>query len=207
MSLIIGCVSQKGGVGKSTLCRLLAREFAAADWRVLIADTDNKQTTSTDWVSVRNDREIEPEVRAMPVRLGAAPDSAYDLVIYDGAPSSSKATLEIARLSRFVIIPTGVSLDDLQPSVLLAHELMQNGVSIPCFCFVLCRTGSEIEIADARAYLSQAGYHCIDGSIPERTAYRVAQNQGRALTETPYESLNERAAEVAQNIINLTTEM
>ncbi len=38
MAIIIGAVSQKGGVGKSTIARLVAREFAAQDWAVKIAD-------------------------------------------------------------------------------------------------------------------------------------------------------------------------
>jgi chromosome partitioning protein len=32
MAMIVGIVSQKGGVGKSTVARLIAREFAAQGW-------------------------------------------------------------------------------------------------------------------------------------------------------------------------------
>ncbi|MBA3922086.1 MAG: ParA family protein, partial [Nostocaceae cyanobacterium] len=49
MTLQIGVVSQKGGVGKSTIARLLAREYAAAGWDVKIADLDIAQATSTNW--------------------------------------------------------------------------------------------------------------------------------------------------------------
>src|SRR5215467_13387540 len=40
MAIIIGVVSQKGGVGKSTIARLVAREFAAQGWQVKIGDLD-----------------------------------------------------------------------------------------------------------------------------------------------------------------------
>jgi MinD-like ATPase involved in chromosome partitioning or flagellar assembly len=40
VALLIGVVSQKGGVGKSTLCHLIAREYAAGSWNVKIADLD-----------------------------------------------------------------------------------------------------------------------------------------------------------------------
>jgi chromosome partitioning protein len=40
MSHIIGFISQKGGVGKSTLARLVAREYASGGWNVKIADLD-----------------------------------------------------------------------------------------------------------------------------------------------------------------------
>jgi ABC-type transport system involved in cytochrome bd biosynthesis fused ATPase/permease subunit len=49
MALIIGVVSQKGGVGKSTIARLIARELAAQDWEVKIADLDISQATSYHW--------------------------------------------------------------------------------------------------------------------------------------------------------------
>jgi len=48
-------------------------------------------------------------------------------------------------------LPTGLSLDDLRPSVRLAHELIGVGVQACNLAFVLCRTGdSEKEIASAR---------------------------------------------------------
>jgi chromosome partitioning protein len=34
MTIQIGVASQKGGVGKSTICRLIAREYAKAGWTV-----------------------------------------------------------------------------------------------------------------------------------------------------------------------------
>src|SRR4051794_37335074 len=40
MVVTIGVISQKGGVGKSTVARLIAREFAQAGWNVKIADLD-----------------------------------------------------------------------------------------------------------------------------------------------------------------------
>lgn len=40
MPVVVSFVSQKGGIGKSTLARLVAREYANADWAVKIADLD-----------------------------------------------------------------------------------------------------------------------------------------------------------------------
>jgi cellulose biosynthesis protein BcsQ len=52
MAIIIGVVSQKGGVGKSTITRLVARELAAQDWQVKIADLDISQATSCHCLNV-----------------------------------------------------------------------------------------------------------------------------------------------------------
>ena len=45
----------------------------------------------------------------------------------------------------------------------------------------------------ARAYLEEAGYEVLEGSIPESLTYRDAHNRGRSLTETDEQSFNERA--------------
>ena len=55
MTTVIAFVSQKGGVGKSTLSRALAREAAASGLAVKIADLDTQQSTSVDWHRQRLD--------------------------------------------------------------------------------------------------------------------------------------------------------
>ena len=62
MAAIVAFVSQKGGVGKSTLSRALAREVAIGGLRVKIADLDTQQGTSVDWHRLRLSQGIEPTV-------------------------------------------------------------------------------------------------------------------------------------------------
>ncbi len=47
MTQIVGFISQKGGVGKSTLARGLSREAAASGLNVKLADLDTQQGTSS----------------------------------------------------------------------------------------------------------------------------------------------------------------
>jgi chromosome partitioning protein len=128
---------------------------------------------------------------------------AYDLIIFDGAPHSSQATRALALASDLTVIPTGLAVDDLQPSVTLAHELVKAGVPRSHLVFALCRVGnSPSEIEDARQYLEQAGYPVLAGSLPEQVAYRRASDEGRALTETRFSTLNQRAEELAQALVD-----
>jgi len=60
--VIIGICSQKGGVGKSTLARLIAREYASAKWNVKIADLDIGQGNSFNWQSRRLQHDIKPAI-------------------------------------------------------------------------------------------------------------------------------------------------
>jgi chromosome partitioning protein len=211
MTLILAIVSQKGGVGKSTLARLIAREYAAADWNVKIADLDIGQGTSFNWQSRRLQQQVEPIIaveRFGTVKQALKVASHVDLLILDGPPHSTAGTLKIAEASDLVILPTGLSLDDLQPSVLLAHELVKKGIAREKIAFALCRVGdSNLELIEAQTYITEAGYRVLTGSIPEKIAYRRASDAGRALTETRFPSLNDRSDELAQSVINLVTKL
>jgi chromosome partitioning protein len=204
--MILGVVSQKGGVGKSTVARLVAREYANANWAVKICDLDVAQGTSFSWQARRLRNKVEPVI---PVERFGTVDQAlkiagqYDLLILDGPPHSTSGTLRIVQAAELSILPSGLSLDDLEPSVLLAHELVKKGISRQKLAFALCRVGdNESEIQEAREYIREAGYTALKGEIPERTAYRRATDSGRAPTETAFPSLNSRADTLAQSIVD-----
>lgn len=205
--VVIGIVSQKGGVGKSTIARLLAREYADAGWQAKIADLDIAQGTSFSWQARRLRNNIKPVVAVE--RFGAVEQALrvadhYDLMILDGPPHSTAGTLRIAQASDFLVLPSGLALDDLEPSVLLGHELIQKGIPANKLAFALCRIGdSEAELMEARDYVTQARFRVIQEALPERVAYRRASDQGRSATETPFSSLNQKADALAQGIINL----
>ena len=132
MATIIGVISQKGGVGKSTLSRALAREAAVSGLKVKLADLDTQQGTSSNWHLRRLDAGIEPvfSVEAFKTAVQALrAANGYELMVLDGAARASAATLEIAREAALVVQPTGASVDDLRPAVLTFHELVREGVS------------------------------------------------------------------------------
>jgi len=209
MPLLVGVVSQKGGVGKSTIARLIAREYAANGWDVKIADLDISQGTSVDWKLRREQHGITPEISVETFNTVAQAlkrADTYDLMVFDGPPHSTSGTLDIARHCDLVILPSGLSQDDLKPSVMLAHEIADNSIDIGKIAFVLCRVGDRPnEIQEAREYIRKAGYATVDGELPEKTGYRRASDEGRAPTEVPYPTLREKAELLAQRIIDELT--
>ena len=85
-------VSQKGGVGKSTLARALAREAVASGLLVKVADLDPDQATVIDWHKVRMQRAIEPAISVELFRTPAqalAVAARHDLLVIDG-PTKAK---------------------------------------------------------------------------------------------------------------------
>ena len=206
MSYIIGMVSQKGGAGKSTLARLFARELSKDGFTVKIADLDTQQTTCTDWASDRAEAGLEPEIQAQPfgnLKTALNEASRFDAYILDGRPHSSQQTLDVAKASDLVVIPTGQTKDDLRPAVKLAHNLVDSGLNANKIAFALVKTtNSEAELSAARAYLDQTDYMVLEGFIPVSTAYGIAHDGGKSITETPHRSLNEKAEKLAQSIID-----
>jgi len=206
MAKKIAALSQKGGVGKSTIVRLIAREFALADWNVKIGDFDINQGTCVNWKRRREQNALEPEIGVETFRTVSQALKVvnfYDLFLFDGQPHSSSLTLEIACVCDAILLPTGLSRDDLEPSILLAHELIAQKIDSKKIAFLLCRVGeSRIEIAESRDYIKKAGYNVLDYELPEKIGYRRASDDGKAVTEANHPSLKIKAEKFAQSIIN-----
>ena len=199
MPVVVAFLSQKGGVGKSTLARALADLATKSGVKVLIADLDRQQSTVMHWHQHRVTSKLEPQIEVCAfdsVDEAIEGREDYDLIIIDAPGHVSPATLDIARQSHLIVQPTGPGLDDLHPGVLLFHELFAEGIPASRMSFALCRTSAKEEEIAARRYLAKADYSVLPGSIPERSEYRAAQNGGRAITETDDASLNIRAEEL-----------
>lgn len=211
MAYIIGMVSQKGGVGKSTIARMMARELIEGGLRTKIADLDTQQQTCTYWAGRRAENGLMPEIQVQSfasVKTALEEASRFDALIVDGKPNASDQTFEIARAADLVVIPTGQTVDDLHPGVVLAHTLRKKNVPTNRIVFAMFKTtGSEKENTAAREYLTQAGYLVLDGDIPVSTGYGSASDIGKAITETSFRTLNERAAKLAQSVIDRIAEV
>lgn len=210
MANSIGVVSQKGGVGKSTLARLITTAFTKAGWETLLADLDVNQATSYQWNSRRMANGIEPfvNVQQFPTVAQAVKQrDKYDLIVFDGHPASSRDTLEVAKHSDLLILPASEGLEDLEPQVKLAHELKKQ-VSPKQILFVLNLCGtSKSQIDEAKDYLAATPYRLTDGFIEQKPSWKTALLEGRALNETIYESLNEKANVVLSSINNIFVEL
>lgn len=202
-TLVISCLSQKGGVGKSTLSRLIATNYATHNYRVKIADLNLKQKTSVDWSAARLDNGIEPEVPAEAFsRVKPALAQDYDLIVFDGKPDSEEGTLDAAKASQAVILPTGPSVDDLKPQIQLGHEMVVRGVERKRILFVINKATESVANTEfARDEIRKAGFQVADNELRLMTGYQQAQNYGRALSETRYAQLNEKADLLFEEIV------
>jgi chromosome partitioning protein len=201
---IVSFVSQKGGVGKSTLARALAREAAAAGLAVKIADLDIEQGTALEWGRRRMLAGIDPVVEVQAFRTAADAFKVadqFDLLVIDGPARASAGTLAIAKSSDLVVQPASPAVDDLRPAVLVFNTLVEKGIPREKLALALVRTGTEAEEAFARDYIDHR-YQVLPGALPERPAFRQAMNDGMAVTEVRFAGLSQRADALVQAIID-----
>lgn len=205
--MIISFLNQKGGAGKSTLARAVSVEFVRNKWAVHLADMDTAQQTAFTWAGRRNDSEIDPTVE---VALYRDPGSAIkaasmaDLLVIDGKAFADNHVVEIAKASDLVVLPVGVSTDDLEPTLKLAMELVNKGIRKEALFFVVSKVpkNGEREAMATRDSIGNWGFDVAQGWISMQTAYSQAMDAGRALTETKYKELNKATDKIIQQIVD-----
>jgi chromosome partitioning protein len=199
--VIISLISQKGGVGKSAIARLLAVEFTRAGWSVKIADLDTMQGTSTKWKARRDRASIVPEI---PVEKFATVERAvreaerFDLIIIDGPAHAEKGGRSMAKAADLIIMPTCYGLDDLEAQVEAAYELEESGIDRDRVWFIFSRTtGSLAEDQIAREYLLRAKINVFEPVLPELPSIRQGHNGGKAASEISFPAIREKAVALA----------
>ncbi|GFO73268.1 chromosome partitioning protein [Bathymodiolus japonicus methanotrophic gill symbiont] len=211
IKMIISLLNQKGGVGKSSLARALAVEFARNKWAVHVADLDGKQQTSFLWAERRKESGVEPSID---VSLYSEPKTALkavnnaDVLIVDGKAFADTHALPIAQKSDLIIIPVGISVDDLEPSLKLAVEFVNKGIDRASIVFVVCRVPDkgDKEAMNTRASIEAWNFSVVCGWIPMKSAYSQAMDKGLSFTETPFKSLSDKTNKIIEQLFNKATE-
>jgi hypothetical protein len=108
----IALISQKGGVGKTTLAIHLATAFAAAGYNTLLLDLD-PQASAAEWKDSRA-AETPPVMAIPPARLAKVMESSQsvgtDVLILDTAPHSEGTALEASRAADLILVPCQPSI-------------------------------------------------------------------------------------------------
>ncbi len=189
-------VSQKGGVGKSTLARVLALGAIHRGRRTLLADFDLDQLTCVEWGALRMRAGIEPEIDARAfksLKKLRKDDTAVDFIVADTRGLADDLSTEIAEISHVVFLPTGVSQDDLRPTLNLGRKLARRGAE-GRLVVVLSKVGrSEIQFSRAVETIEDAGFELLSEHWPQRDGFQGDLDAGRAGREARNPFLREIA--------------
>lgn len=198
----LAIVSQKGGVGKTTIAVHIAVAAAKAGYSVAIIDLD-PQATAAQWADWRNgeggkDSDPNPVVVAAPhARLGPtikeAEKMGVDLVILDSPPAADSAAVAAAKAADLVLIPTRASAFDLHAIKTTAElvRVAQKPASV-LLNAVPARANSLIE--EVATVIHSLGLNIAPVCLVDRAALRHAVING--LTASEYEPLGKAADEV-----------
>ena len=138
---VLGFISQKGGVGKSTLARAAAVALSRDGYRVRLADLDPQQNTSVDWYKRRLNNgggalaSVESyETIRQALESGLDMRPALDVLVVDAPGRSSDATIALAQQAHLVIQPATGSpppanaADVLDPATIAELEERANAM-------------------------------------------------------------------------------
>lgn len=204
---IASFVGQKGGVGKSTLARVLAVAATRENHKVLIGDFDLEQLTCVEWSAMRMRHGIEPEIEARAfksLKKLRKTVTDYDLVVVDTRGLADELTEDVSKESDVVFLPTGTSMDDLRPTLALARRLAKTRAVSNKIVIVLSKTGrSERLLEDAESTIAEAGFDMLNAIWPERDGFQADLDVGRAGSESSNPHLKQTAREIESAMMAL----
>jgi chromosome partitioning protein len=203
----VSFVSQKGGVGKSTLARLFAVGAAHRGHRTLLADFDLEQLTCVEWNALRLKHEVEPDIDARAfksLRKLRKSEASIDYIVVDTRGLADTLTKEIAEDSDVVFLPTGTTGDDLRPTLALARKLARSGAE-GRLVVVLSKVGrSEPQLAKAIEAIEESGFDLLAEHWPLRDGFQADLDTGRAGRESRNPYLREAAERMEEALFRQT---
>ena len=204
---IASFVGQKGGVGKSTLARVLAVAAARQEYKVLLGDFDLEQLSCIEWSATRLRNGIEPEIEARAFKsLKKLRKSVegFDLVVVDTRGLADELTTDLSQESDVIFLPTGTSMDDLRPTLALARRLSKNRKIGNKIVLVLSKVGrSERLLETAKVTIEEAGFEVLDSIWPERDGFQADLDIGKAGSEAHNPYLREAAKSIESDLLHI----
>jgi chromosome partitioning protein len=210
----IAVLSEKGGVGKTTLSLHLAwilAKMAGKEYRltddVLLVDAD-PQGSVLAWQDERKEEapfkileHAQPDLHVcLEERLKSSVDDYFGLCVIDCPPRATDIARSAVLIADLVIIPTQPSSLDVwagQHTISLIEESAPFRRRAPPYCVALNRVIVNTEISrKVDAALRNAGIPVLDTWIKQRVAYAECVSAGKTIFET--EPTSKAAIEMRQ---------
>jgi chromosome partitioning protein len=187
--MIIGVLSQKGGVGKTTVALNLAAAIATSGSRVLVVDAD-PQGSALAWSTAREAEPLFPVVgMAKPTLHRELPNLAanYHFIVIDGAPRVNDLARSAILASNLVLIPVQPSPYDIWASsetVRLIREARQINAALEA-AFLINRKIARSAIGrDAATALARfEDIPVLEVHLSQRILYAESAAKGLAVVE------------------------
>lgn len=184
--MILGVLSQKGGVGKTTLSLNIAAHHAMQGRRVLVVDADPQGSALT-WSTMRERPPLFPVVgMAKPSLHRDLPAIAadYDLTVIDGAPRVNDLGRAAILASDLVLIPVQPSPFDVwaaDNTVQLVREAQQFKEELGAAFAINRRIVNTAIGRDVAAAFADAPFPVLPATVSQRVVFAESAGQGLAV--------------------------
>jgi chromosome partitioning protein len=194
---VIAVMSEKGGVGKTTVTLDLSVAAAAQGLFSAVLDTD-PQGTASKWMDVRGS-ESPIVLSTHAVRLGPTIEQAkkqgINFVVIDTPPYSSMEAAEAAKRADLVLVPIEPHLFSLETAVKTANLLKIAG-AYPAVYLINKAPVQGSEADAAVEHITGLGLIVCPVVLHLRAAHRHATNEGKVAAE--YQSSSKAAEEMSK---------
>ena len=193
--MIIAVTNLKGGVGKSTISRLIAAYFSIQGIKTCIVDTDLEQKTAADWCERRPESAVYVPVFPMTTihnlqrDVKTHVDNGYKMIVIDGVPQLSESATRTIAVADLLIIPVIPSFDDilsLRKFMDRYEQVKAFKGDIPAYTVMNMYSGRNNEDKEAREMMSlfiEAGVKPMNTYLENRIIHRRANKEGLTAIE------------------------
>ena len=192
----LAVISQKGGVGKTTLATALAVAAERDGRRAALFDLD-PQASATFWFDTR-EAETPAVASVQPARLEhmleAARQAGCGLAVIDTPPFAKDIAFEAAQLADFILVPTRPAVFDAKAVV--RTLAMVKGYGKPSAVVLTFCQPFGSDAVDAAEAIARIGAALCPTRIGQRVAHSRAQQTG--LTAQEIEPDGKAAEEIKQ---------
>jgi chromosome partitioning protein len=182
---IVAVISEKGGVGKTTIALSLAVSASRKGNQVAVFDID-PQATASQWSDTRT-TEMPVVVSMQAARLSASIQRAQaqgvGFVVIDTPPRSGSEAVEAARVANLVVIPVEAHIFSLDTVAKAATMLKLAGDKTRSFFVINKAPVQGNESALAVDYIKSQGMQVCPVILHHRAAHRHASNNGLVAAE------------------------
>ena len=185
---VLGLLSRKGGVGKTTLAVHLAVLAQQEGRRTLLIDLD-PQRSAASWFRVRKAETpllLETDPDRLADMLEAAKAEDIELAVIDTRPSVEADAVHVATLSDLILVPTRPAILDLR-AILGTLDVMKGAASRSQIVLNACPpprgAGKATTTGDARRALAAFGVPVAAVPIVNRTLFSTALLSGQTAGE------------------------
>src|ERR1700761_3986482 len=185
---VVGLLSRKGGVGKTTIAVHLAVLAQQTGHRTLIIDLDPQRSAAGWWRAREADTPqlVETEPAGLRDVLDAAREDDVGLVVIDTRPSVEADAVHVATLADLLVVPTRPAILDLR-AILGTLDIVKGATRRALLVLNACPAprgvGEAAVTGDARRALAAFGVPVAGSSIASRAMFSHALVSGLTANE------------------------